>query len=402
MRITAFITLEAGKMVAPVMQALSNSFATPDAASTLLGITVVRVISLESTNANAPSPPPVSSKDEDLMLPLWALVALLPLVLLPVAALVLLYRRLLQLVRDRANVTLSRDRANIDLQISVHVNDRLQRAFRACFRETKGNDGIGLVQREQAQVDDAASLSSSVPSGWCASLSNGRRPPSTLPPGPPSSSTGQSVVEQEMEAALTDLMADEAAVLELHSPPARTTSPLPEMAAGVRVVRQRVVAHRVQEAVNSTPPTPPEATLMPDAEWLTEIMCNELDEDHNDGGAGSEPQEPHLTVGPPGSLDPDQGSMTPRQRALHVARQRLQIARTSIESFQIVQTLAVALGAIHVEGGTIKALHAVLLRIDRPGMSEQEACTSTGASLSSFQKWGRRVQHARLDLPPPL
>ena len=194
-RITAFITLEAGEMVAPVMQALSNSFATPDAASTLLGITVVRVISLESTNANAPSPPPVSSKDESPTLPLWALVALLPLVLLPVAALVLLYRRHLQLVRDRANMVLSRDRANFDLQISVHVNHRLQRAF----REAQGNDGIDLVQREQAQADDDdASLSSSVPSRWRASLSNGRGPPSTLPPGPPSSSAGQSVVEQEM------------------------------------------------------------------------------------------------------------------------------------------------------------------------------------------------------------
>ena len=329
-------------------------------------------------------------------MPLWAQLALLPLFLLLVAALVLLYRRHLRVVRDRANMALSRDRANFDLQISVHVNDRLQRAF----RETKGNGGID--QREQAQVDDAASLSSSVPSGWRASLSNGKRPPSTLPPGPPSSSTGQSVVEQEMEAVLTDLLADEAAVLELHSPPARTTSPLPEMAAGVRVVRQRVVAHRVQEAVNSTPPTPPEATtLMPDAEWLTEIMCNELDEDHNDGGAGSEPQEPHLTVGPPGSLDPDQGSMTPRQRALHVARQRLQIARTSIESYQVVQTLALALGASRVEGGTIMALHAVLLQMDRPGMSQKEASTATGASLSNFQKWRKRVQHARLDLPPP-
>jgi len=299
-------------------------------------------------------------------------------------------------VRDRANMVLSRDRANFDLQISVHVNDRLQRAF----RETKGNGGID--QREQAQVDDAASLSSSVPSGWRASLSNGKRPPSTLPPGPPSSSAGQSVVEQEMEAALTDLMANEAAVLELHSPPARTTSPLPEMAAGVRVVRQRVVAHRVQEAVNSTPPTPPEATtLMPDAEWLTEIMCNELDEGHNDGGAGSEPQEPHLTVGPPGSLDPDQGSMTPRQRALHVARQRLQIARTSMESHQVIHALALALGASRVEGGTIMALHAVLLQMDQPGMSETEAHTATGASLSNFQRWRRRVLHARLDLPPP-
>jgi hypothetical protein len=198
---------------------------------------------------------------------------------------------------------------------------------------------------------------------------------------------------------------DETAAFELQdmlgSPVSAWTNP--EMATGVRMVagvrvQQRVVAHRVQEAVNSTPPTP--ATLMPDAEWLTET-CNDLDEGHNDGGAGSEPQEPHLPVGPTASLDPDQDSLTPRQRALHVARQRLQIARTSIESFQIVQTLAVALGAIHVEGGTIKALLAVLLQMDRPGMSDTGACTSTGASLSSFKRWRRRVQYARLDLPPP-
>ena len=200
---------------------------------------------------------------------------------------------------------------------------------------------------------------------------------------------------------------DETAAFELQgmlgSPVSAWTNP--EMATGVRMdagvrVQQRVVAHRVQETVNSTPPTPPEATLMPAAEWLTET-CNELDEGHNDGGAGSEPQGPHLPVSPPGSLDPDQGSMTPRQRALHVARQRLQIARTSIESYQVVQTLALALGASRVEGGTIMALHAVLLQMDRPGMSQKEASTATGASLSNFQKWRKRVQHARLDLPPP-
>ena len=165
----------------------------------------------------------------------------------------------------------------------------------------------------------------------------------------------------------------------------------PEMATGVRMVagvrvQQRVVAHRVQEAVNSTPPTP--ATLMPDAEWLTET-CNDLDEGHNDGGAGSEPQEPHLPVGPTASLDPDQDSLTPRQRALHVARQRLQIARTSIESFQIVQTLAVALGAIHVEGGTIKALLAVLLQMDRPGMSQKEASPPREPRCRAFRSGER-------------
>jgi len=190
--------------------------------------------------------------------------------------------------------------------------------------------------------------------------------PPTLPPGPPSSASSASGQKQLAAEALADMAMD----------------------AGAAQQSIRMVLGANQPGVK--------------AEWLTE-MCNELDEGHNDGGAGSEPQEPHLVpVGPPGSLNPDQGSMTPRQRALHVARQRLRFARTMIESYQVVQTLALALGARRVEGGTIKALHAVLLRMDRPGMSEQEACTSTGASLSSFQKWGRMVQHARLDLPPSL
>ena len=272
--------------------------------------------------------------------------------------------------------------------------------------------------------------------------------PLTLPPGPPSSASSASVASygqtqlaleallagrtvdagaaqqsttapalltsqlemasepEVMEAVLTELVADEKAVLELQgmldSQPAQAFPVVGvKTVAGVRVVRQPVVAHRVYEAVNSTPPTPPEATLMPDpGSWLTE-MFNELDEGHNDGGAGSEPQEPHLPVGPPGSLDPDQDSMTPRQWALHVARQRLQLAHTTVESQQVVQRLAVALGATRTERGTIKALHAVLLQMDWPGMSEKEATTATGASLSNFQRWRRRVQYARFDLPPP-
>ena len=272
--------------------------------------------------------------------------------------------------------------------------------------------------------------------------------PLTLPPGPPSSASSASVASygqtqlaleallagrtvdagaaqqsttapalltsqlemasepEVMEAVLMELVADEKAVLELQgmldSQPAQAFPVVGvKTVAGVRVVRRPVVAHRVYEAVNSTPPTPPEATLMPDpGSWLTE-MFNELDEGHNDGGAGSEPQEPHLPVGPPGSLDPDQDSMTPRQWALHVARQRLQLAHTTVESQQVVQRLAVALGATRTERGTIKALHAVLLQMDWPGMSEKEATTATGASLSNFQRWRRRVQYARFDLPPP-
>ena len=93
--------------------------------------------------------------------------------------------------------------------------------------------------------------------------------------------------------------------------------------------------------------------------------------------------------------------MTPRQQALHVARHRIQTAHTDFEVYQVVRTLAVALGASRTETGTIKALRSVLLQLERPGMSDEEARASTGASKSNFKNWHRRVRHAQLNLPPP-
>ena len=188
-----------------------------------------------------PSPAPPSSPTVDLIhVIMGALGALL------VAGLVffyLFYRRHLQLSRDRANMVLSRDRANFDLQISVHVNHRLQRAF----SEAQGNDGIDLVQREQAQADDDASLSSSVPSRWRASLSNGRGPPSTLPPGPPSSrSSSQSVVEQEMVISAPTPPPD------THAMPAAPTPPAP----GYNWVRPWCGASKEAPAKRPAPPGP--------------------------------------------------------------------------------------------------------------------------------------------------
>ena len=94
--------------------------------------------------------------------------------------------------------------------------------------------------------------------------------------------------------------------------------------------------------------------------------------------------------------------VTPRQQALHVARQRIHTAHVDVEVYQVVRTLAVALGASRTETGTIKALHAVLLQLERPEMSHEEARVSTGASFSNFKKWHRRVKHAQLNLPPPV
>ena len=166
-----------------------------------------------------------------------------------------------------------------------------------------------------------------------------------------------------------------------------------EMATDVRLARQRVVAYREQEAVKSTA-TPPEAKLS-DPEWLTE-MFNDTDESNN-CHAGYDRQEVHLPIGPPESLDHGQDSMTPRQWALHVARKRLQIARTDVEIKQVFLTLATALGASKVEDGSIKALHAVLLKLERPEMGDKEAYSSTGASKTNFKRWRTQVQHAQFD-----
>ena len=84
-----------------------------------------------------------------------------------------------------------------------------------------------------------------------------------------------------------------------------------------------------------------------------------------------------------------------------MARQSLQITRTDVDIFKVIRTLCLALGSTRTESGTVKAVHAVLLQLDRPGMAEREAAALTGASLSNFKKWRRRVQHAQLDLPPP-
>ena len=102
----------------------------------------------------------------------------------------------------------------------------------------------------------------------------------------------------------------------------------------------------------------------------------------------------------PGSPDHEQGGKIARQQAVHVARQLMLAARSETETLKMVRALALALGAVRTESGTIKAVHAVLLLLDRPEMSEKEAYTSTGASMSNFKKWRKRIRHAQLGLPP--
>jgi len=85
--------------------------------------------------------------------------------------------------------------------------------------------------------------------------------------------------------------------------------------------------------------------------------------------------------------------LTPKQ-ALHVARHRIQMAHTDAKVYEVVRTLAIALGASRPEAGTIRALHAVLIQLAWPGTSNMEACTFTDASMSNFARWRRRVAKA--------
>ena len=83
---------------------------------------------------------------------------------------------------------------------------------------------------------------------------------------------------------------------------------------------------------------------------------------------------------------------TPEQ-ALLEARRSILVAQSQVDVHRIVRTLGMALGASRMEAGTIRALHAVLLQLARPGMNDMEAYRSTGASRTNFTKWRRRVQH---------
>ena len=196
-------------------------------------------------------------------------------------------------------------------------------------------------------------------------------------------------LEATTEAIPADLVAGEETI-GLHGiPPAQAE---PETDAGLTVAEhEHVTTAGVQQAVNHIEPTS-------DPEWLTAFYCN-LHED------GRERQAPALPTSPtPESLShgQGQGSMTPEQQALHVARQCMQIPHTDDEMCQFVRTLAIALGASRTEAGTVKALLAVLVSLERPEMSEEEAYTSTGASKSNFKKWRKRVQSAQLGASLPL
>ena len=111
------------------------------------------------------------------------------------------------------------------------------------------------------------------------------------------------------------------------------------------------------------------------------------------------PLERESAGGGGGAAPPAQAvpASEPEHFALEEALHRIQLAHTDMEVFKVVNSLAVALGARRTEMGTVKALHAVLLQLVRPGISNAEACNATGASTSNFSKWRRQVQKVQLD-----
>lgn len=95
-------------------------------------------------------------------------------------------------------------------------------------------------------------------------------------------------------------------------------------------------------------------------------------------------------ITPPG-LGQGQSNLSLEAQALDVACRCIRVAHTDNEVFKVVNTLAVALGARRTETGTIKALHAVLLQLVWPDMSNAEARSLTGASMSNCTNDGEAV-----------
>ena len=123
------------------------------------------------------SPPPSSPPPSSPPIPpppspwLWALLPLSVLLVAAVVLLVLCYRRF---SLKEASLQISRDRANMDLQMMTHQ-----------------------VARSRTQLAQSRWHMAGNHSGKAA-ISLAIAPTASLPPGPPSSSTGQSVTEQEV------------------------------------------------------------------------------------------------------------------------------------------------------------------------------------------------------------
>ena len=312
-------------------------------------------------------------------------------------------------------------------------DNALQRRGRH-FDDNDDRSAIGRgLQAEPSQPylpadDGTASMSESSESQASGPHRPSGSPPVSLPPGPPSTATKSSkssksvgtssALELELDrfadtygsgALLTDFLGDRelSDLLSHHLSSATDESAGRPMAAVVLDDRGPSVPHLLR-------PLPLVSSLLPTAAQQQRVQMQQMQAtvavdstlqgqgNTRQGAAPDLPAGPSCTVHePPVSLEGQSSNMssTQQQQALHVARDRLKAAGSDLEVYRVVRTLAMALGASRIEGGTITALHAVLLQLERPGMSCDEARASTGASMSNFKKWQRRVHQARLNLP---
>jgi hypothetical protein len=195
--------------------------------------------------AHPPPPPPKG----DRYLPLWGLLLLVVgLSAVFIVLLVLGYRRHSRVSRDRANLRISRDRAKFDLQLMSHQ----------------------VQVRVQSQSDDSASLPDSLRSKRSTYLRKAQA--TSLPPGPPSSSIDQSVVEQEEDPALSAALASTwhanrfgAAANSGEKPMA----PAPATAAPTGGLFSWL--RRASFAAPSKRPAPPEPASAPRAKWVVTL-----------------------------------------------------------------------------------------------------------------------------------
>ena len=319
-------------------------------------------------------------------------------------------------------------------------DNALQRRGRH-FDDNDDRSAIGRgLQAEPSQPylpadDGTASMSESSESQASGPHRPSGSPPVSLPPGPPSTATKSSkssksvgtssALELELDrfadtygsgALLTDFLGDRelSDLLSHHLSSATDESAGRPMAAVVLDDRGPALGQAVPSVPHLLRPLPLVSSLLPTAAQQQRVQMQQMQAtvavdstlqgqgNTRQGAAPDLPADPSCTVHePPVSLEGQSSNMssTQQQQALHVARDRMKAAGSDLEVYRVVRTLAMALGASRIEGGTITALHAVLLQLERPGMSCDEARASTGASMSNFKKWQRRVHQARLNLP---
>ena len=392
-----------------------------------------------------PSPPPppsfppivsIVAPSTSLEFPFWA-IALAPVFVLLVAALLLLFRHSRRLSRAEANLRVSRDRATLDLQMSLHQHSRR-----------------GPVQHQAADELSDCSLPGPMSSRRAA-------PPGSLPPGPPSSVSDQSTVEQEVAHVLLSCARGQTN----HQCPTAGTAGTGAACSGVAALVSSCSALVPAAPVLSVaPPTPVPSVAPPNRQWYwqhpqtteacggvaatalpsTPSMAPPDQQWHAPSGAvyggmlvtaapdpsatpmyveasgssvaalpaplsegsssstslgsssstslGTSSQQSN-TAGQATQVACSSGVPTPTpEQALLMARGSILVAQNQVDVHRIVRTLGMALGAARMEAGTIRALHAVLLQLSQPGMNDVEAYRSTGASRSNFTKWRRRVQ----------